>query len=74
MIYLGEILIQREKMIMERSKWEMPEMEEKKRKSCIQCGLWTLYKTTGSDSGRRAGDVGQLQSVAVEVSGADETS
>jgi hypothetical protein len=40
----------------------------------VECGLWTLYKTTGSDSGRRAGDVGQLQSVAVEESGADETS
>lgn len=31
MIFLGEILIQREKIIMARSKWEMPEMEEKKK-------------------------------------------
>jgi hypothetical protein len=48
--------------------------EKENRKKCIQCGLWTLYKTTRDDNGRRAGDVGQLQSVAVEVSGADETS
>lgn len=46
----------------------------KNRKKCIQCGLWTLYKTTRDDNGRRAGDVGQPQSVAVEVSGANETS
>jgi hypothetical protein len=41
----------------------------KNREKCIQCGLWTLYKTTRDDNGRRAGDVGQLQSVAVEGAG-----